>query len=317
MLTLLLSLQLALPLGLIIWLLAAPPRSWVGFGVQLAATGLFLLALSRLGLWLLPPWWAPRAYAVLLFVAAIVAFRRRRPFAGTWPASIGSRIVTVGFAGLGVFSVVMLFSAWSGRRPPEGSPVELAVPFDDGRYLVLNGGNAIPINAHLKQLDTTVAKFAQWRGNAHAVDLVAIDPWGLRASGVRPTDPAGYRIFGVVVVAPCAGHVVVAVDGFPDLPVPEIDSVHRAGNHVILRCEEVDVVLAHLRTTSLKVAIGDFVQLGQPLGEVGNSGASDEPHLHIHAQRPGTRTAPLSGDPLPIRIGGHYLVRGDRIRVSP
>lgn len=309
-------LQLALPLGLIAWLAWAPARSRVGFGVQLAGTALILLALARTGLWVAPPWWMPRVYGVLLVAAAIMALRRRPPLT-TWPAGAAPlSLVTLFLAGGGL-GALLIGAAWGGRRVPVESPFELAIPFDSGRYLVLNGGSSPRINAHLKLLDTTVARHAAWRGSAHGVDLVAIGASGLRARGVRPTDPAAYRSFGLPVMAPCAGHVIAAVGGFPDLPVGEIDSLHRAGNHVILRCDEVDVVLAHFRSGSVRVGVGDFVVVGQPLGEMGNSGASDEPHLHIHAQRPGEDpAAPLAAEPLPIRIGGLYLVRGDRIRVA-
>ncbi|MBS9405419.1 hypothetical protein KG088_17565 [Halomonas sp. TRM85114] len=54
--------------------------------------------------------------------------------------------------------------------------------------------------------------------------------------------------------------------------------------------------------------------VGGWLGEVGNSGASTEPHLHIHAQRPVPDGAPtISGDPLALRIEGRFLVRGDHL----
>jgi murein DD-endopeptidase MepM/ murein hydrolase activator NlpD len=48
------------------------------------------------------------------------------------------------------------------------------------------------------------------------------------------------------------------------------------------------VVLAHLRLGTVSVTAGDVVRVGQLLGEVGNSGRSTEPHLHIHAERDGT-----------------------------
>ena len=44
-----------------------------------------------------------------------------------------------------------------------------------------------------------------------------------------------------------------------------------------------------------------------------NSGNTGEPHLHVHAQRPGPVGAPLGGDPLPLLFGGRFPVRGDRI----
>jgi murein DD-endopeptidase MepM/ murein hydrolase activator NlpD len=55
------------------------------------------------------------------------------------------------------------------------------------------------------------------------------------------------------------------------------------------------------------------VKVGDRIAEVGNSGASDEPHLHIHAQRPGSSVEPFSGDPLPMRFDGLFLIRGDRV----
>lgn len=54
---------------------------------------------------------------------------------------------------------------------------------------------------------------------------------------------------------------------------------------------------------------------GGELGEAGNSGNTDEPHLHVHAQRPGRIWDLFNGDPLPIRVDGRYLVRNDRVTI--
>lgn len=100
----------------------------------------------------------------------------------------------------------------------------------------------------------------------------------------------------------------------PDFTVPQSDQVHRLGNHVILRCSEAEIVLAHLRQGSVAVSAGQGVVTGDRLGEVGNSGASSEPHLHIHAQQPADEGAPpISGEPMALRIDGRFLVRGDRL----
>jgi len=56
------------------------------------------------------------------------------------------------------------------------------------------------------------------------------------------------------------------------------------------------------------------VEPGQALGR-GNHGNIGEPHLHVRAQRPGSTTAPSSGDPA-ARLGGWYLVRNDRISIG-
>ena len=56
---------------------------------------------------------------------------------------------------------------------------------------------------------------------------------------------------------------------------------------------------------------GDQVEVGDPLGLVGNTGNTDEPHLHIHAQTPGSEGTPLNGQPIPIRIQNRTLLRND------
>jgi murein DD-endopeptidase MepM/ murein hydrolase activator NlpD len=56
-----------------------------------------------------------------------------------------------------------------------------------------------------------------------------------------------------------------------------------AGNYLIiaLRHSDAFVALAHLRTGSIRVAIGQEVTAGQPVAECGNSGNSTQPHVHV------------------------------------
>ena len=51
--------QVAVPVALILWMALAPPRSASGFGIQFAAIAACLWAAALLGIWLVPPWWAP------------------------------------------------------------------------------------------------------------------------------------------------------------------------------------------------------------------------------------------------------------------
>ena len=75
-------------------------------------------------------------------------------------------------------------------------------------------------------------------------------------------------------------------------------------------------ILGHLQRGSVAVHVGEIMELGDVIGLVGNSGNTGEPHLHVHAQRPGSTVAPLSGVPVPIRLGGRYVVRNDRVRAD-
>jgi Peptidase family M23 len=304
--------QAAVPAVLILWMALAPPRSGSGFVIQVAASAACLWAAAWLGIWLVPPWWAPWGFGAGLLAAAGLAQRRHRSVASTLPSSPGAWAVAVVFAALGVASAYGILIAWRSRAAPP-AVVNLAFPLGTGRYLVVNGGSGSGTNAHLETIDASEPRFRQWRGQSYGVDLVQLDGLGLRAKGLQPADPRAYRIHGARVLAPCAGRVVRAVDGLPDMRAPETDREHMAGNHVLLRCAQADVLLGHLRPGSIKVREGDAVARGVWLGAVGNSGNTGEPHLHVHAQRPGPAGAPIGGDPLPIVFDGHFPVRGDRI----
>ena len=305
--------QLLLPLILIGWMLGFPARSRLGFIVQCVGSFAALAVIALRGIWLWPPWWTPYVFGVALVAAAWVGLRRSRPFTSAMPGTWGAWIVAASFVALGAVSSVGTAAALHSRIPPPGPVVNLAFPLEPGRYLVVNGGSDFSTNAHLFTLDASEPRFREWRGQSYGVDLVQMDGLGLRARGLQPADPRAYRIYGTHVLAPCIGRVVLAVDGLPDMQVPEMDREHMAGNHVLLRCAEADVLLGHLIPGSIQVRAGDTVATGVWLGSVGNSGNTGEPHLHVHAQRPGSVGAPLGGDPLPILFDGRFSVRGDRV----
>lgn len=180
---------------------------------------------------------------------------------------------------------------------------------EPGRYLVTSGGSTAAINAHFATLERERAK--PFRGQSFAVDIIAIDRLGLRAGGIAPVDPQAYRIYGRDILAPCPGRVAAAVDGVPDNPVPQMNRESMAGNYFLLACGDVLVALAHMIPGTVAVRAGDEVSTGQVLGQVGNSGNSAEPHLHIHVQMGTSEEASLSGQPLWFTIEGDFLVRNE------
>ena len=306
------AIQFAAPLILIGWLARMPARSRLGCVVQVFTSFAALAVMTLQGIWLLPPWWAPFVFAAALGFAAWLGWRRVRPFSSALPVTWGAWIALVFFIVLGAASIYGTIIALLSRIVPAGV-VNLAFPLQPGRYLVVNGGSNSSTNAHLETLNAAVSRYRAWRGQSYGVDLVALDGFGLRAHGVQPSDPRAYFIFGARVLAPCAGEVILAVDGLPNMQVPQVDRDHLAGNHVLLRCVAADVLLGHLQPGSVQVDVGAKVAVGDWLGLVGNSGNTGEPHLHIHAQGRGSSDAPLSGEPRHIAFNGHFPVRGDRI----
>jgi hypothetical protein len=303
-----LILQLIVPGALLLWLAGSRHAAWGRRSAVAALCAAYVVAIAIAGLWLVLPWWLPLVY-LALFVWLVVGRDTGRAAAS--PArSRGHRVVTAAAGALAVALVGIIGLAVIARRPPS-PPAELAFPLRGGTYLVVNGGSQALVNAHLGTLEGE--RFAAYRGQSYGVDLVRVDRLGLRVHGLLPADPARYFIFGDPVMAPCGGQIVAAEDGADDMPPPQADRSHMAGNHVIVGCDGLWVVLGHLRRGSVAVQAGQTVAAGQVVGVVGNSGNTGEPHLHLHAQRPGSPAAPLSGDPVPVRLDGRYLVRNDRV----
>jgi len=114
--------------------------------------------------------------------------------------------------------------------------------------------------------------------------------------------------WGMPVYAVLPGTVIAAVDGVADRPrlsmIKDLVSLRLSrpeiappfsnlgGNHVILDCDGVYPLYAHLQKGSVAVRPGQVVRAGDPLGKVGNSGNSIQPHLHFQVMS--------SPDPFPL-----------------
>ncbi len=206
-----------------------------------------------------------------------------------------------------------LANSLRGLRVP-GEPVDLTFPLQGGCFHVAHGGSQKIINAHMK---VAAPELYQWRGQMWALDIIKLYPAGNRARGFFPLFPKDlddYAIFGEPVYAPCSGEVVDVENGLPDLTPPESDEVNKAGNYVLIQCDdEAVVLLAHLKRGSVTVQPGQTVAVGDRLGEVGNSGNTSEPHLHINAQRGVGDQTILDADPRPMTFDGNWLVRNERM----
>ncbi len=226
-----------------------------------------------------------RPLLALIFVAAVLrsaVHHAGRPWRAAaapplWRRTGGTLV------SLAAFSLALAFVMSGLRAGPD--PRNLAFPLAGGWFVVAQGGGNRALNHH-----------ATHRAQARAADITAAGRFGFRAAGLLPADPFAYAVFGAEIVSPCAGEVIAAEDRLPDLPPPQADPANPAGNHVILACDGITVELAHMRQGSVVVTAGQQVALGAPLGQVGNSGNTTEPHLHIHASDATGAGVPLTFD---------------------
>ena len=241
----------------------------------------------------------PRLGLPLLLAAAIAA-RWTGADAGAPVAAAdpGDLLLSIGLGSILSAACVM---ALLGRRAPPGA-LDLAFPLRGGAFMVGQGGASRVVNHHVRNAS-----------QRYALDLLMLNGAGVRARGLCPATLESYATWGADVVSPCDGVVAAAVDEFPDFPPPRRDLAHPAGNHVAIESGGATIYLAHLRRGSVAVRAGDRVRAGQPIGRVGNSGNTTEPHLHVHAEQ-GPYPGRFSGRPaVPITFGGRFLARNDRV----
>jgi murein DD-endopeptidase MepM/ murein hydrolase activator NlpD len=210
----------------------------------------------------------------LAAAAVLVAFPLRRISRTTnLLAALGS-----------AFLVVQLVGTFSGP----GDLVTIGLP-QTARWEAVSAGRSALVNNHWTlAVQRDAIDFVQIvEGRTHAGD------------GSRLED---YAVFGQPVLAVADGRVTEAVDGLPDLPVGGYTRQDMAGNHLVLDIGGGHFVLyGHLQQGSVRVRAGEPVRAGQVIGQVGDSGSSGEPHLHLQVQnRPtfdledrGLRTSPI------------------------
>lgn len=157
----------------------------------------------------------------------------------------------------------------------------LRLPFDDAMTVVW-GGRTVAQNYH-----------AAYLTQRFAYDFLVVKN-GLSHQG-NGDSLEQYYCYGVPIIAPAAGTVVVAVDTQPDLPIGEMDAENATGNHIVIDHGNGEFsLLAHLQSGSVRVKEGETVSSGQPIAACGNSGNSSEPHLHYQLQLSATPADTIS-----------------------
>ena len=249
--------------------------------------GLFALFFSGISiLWFLFLWgqWPIAAFNKLKYIVVLImlygiwrVFRliplTKRKFSRTWIRHIGGGLMF--FIGL-LFSYLIL-QAYQGRIFNKEA-VALTFPLRDGDYYIASGGSNRVLNNHYGRGSLS---------QLYAIDINKMGRYSKVSSGLGPTLNESHYIFGEPVYAPCSGKVIEIKDGVEDNLGSSmmVSSADGQGNYIVLNCDGTMVSLVHLKQNSLQVKLGDNINPGTLLASVGNSGFSQEPHLHIQAAR--------------------------------
>jgi len=288
------------PLGLsgltLVWLYRARKPSRLHWTMHVLTGGSMIGFVYLAGPWVFTSYHLRYVVLGLFILVTLGSYRRmerseQAPAARNVSRPVFSTMVLMFFTGL---NIVIVTSPYRQR-----ASLDLTFPLAAGAYAVLQGGDNLITNP-----------FHASSGNPYAVDLTKLNAAGNRAKGVAPRDLNAYAIFGETLHSPCSGRVLRLRDGMPDNVPGEVDTQRPEGNFILLECAEAQVLMAHLRQGSVRVAAGERVTTGQRLGDIGNSGNTLEPHLHIEAKM-GEAHIPLKFDGRSLSINSvvHAVTR--------
>ena len=239
---------------------------------------------------------------ILYLAACVFSYRRIKK-----PETSPKKIVLI--IGIGLHLILIVFFlglnwfSFRGYITPENT-IELASPFRNGKQIVIHGGASPFTNGHYHV-----------KPQNYALDIVGLNNLGMRSSSMSGgSDLDDYVIYGEPVYSPLNGVVVAAVDLYDDQIPPKTDVEHLAGNHILIERDNIEVLLAHLKKGSIKVNVGDTVNINTQIGRVGNTGNTSEPHLHIHVEKEGKPNTILDGKSVAFTLNKQFLVRGDIIK---
>ncbi len=164
------------------------------------------------------------------------------------------------------------------------APITLHAPLQPGTYV--NGNGCCTKSAHTRALLTIDGR--RYLSQRYAIDWVIAGPNGHTYSG-DPTKNTSYFVFGKLAVAAANGIVADTNDVVPENTPPNpptnrerlttrtalgnFVAIDAGGGHFLVYC--------HLQPGSLRVHKGQRVRAGEPVGLVGNTGSSTQPHLHF------------------------------------
>jgi len=183
-------------------------------------------------------------------------------------------------------------------------PIYLNFPFRDGTYVIAEGGNGAKsplVNYHFQDKPNKMQGYNN--SMKYANDIIKINKFGFACSSMEfrkgiflPDELSEYYIFSETLYSPCDGTVVYTEDNYTDELPDNNKRYNNTGNGIVIKYEDIYIMMWHLKKDSVIVKSGDTVKVGQPIAKAGNSGHSSVPHLHIQASKENW----LKGESVPI-----------------
>lgn len=196
------------------------------------------------------------------------------------------------FIGIIIWSFLIKPQTEEKEIPKEA--VKAFFPLKNGLYQITQAGPADGIH--------------QTPGEKYALDIIKV--FSKEDSFWKTFFSWGSGTFETPIFSPCKGVIKDLHDGEPDHEIRLFaKKIVSKSNNVTIACDGFNVYMVHLKKNSIKVKIDQIVNTDTQLGEIGNSGYTDGPHLHIQAYLE-NKNGRIS---VPLVLNERYLQKGDFI----
>lgn len=199
---------------------------------------------------------------------------------------LGSIAILIGIG----FYIANLFKH---AQPIPTDAVNIDYPLKNGKFWVVQSGK----NGRIHSVPS----------EKHALDIAkypTLTTWFRFRQTALESDPS----FSTPIYSPCEGLVLNVEQKFPDVAIG-VNGRADETNFVAVRCDGFGISMVHFKQNSVLVKVGDMVSVGDLIGQMGNSGNSSGPHLHIAAYKNDLQTQEAIN--IPITFNGKYFYRGD------
>ncbi len=242
-------------------------------------------------------------YLIIAFIILVLflSIKRFQSIKLLRPSGVWKNIMAILTVLLLFLFLTMNYNVFKGKKyPSEG--VALEFPLKNGTYYVSAGGSSKLINNHMRNYPNA---------QEFALDFNKLGKYGSASKGILSDVNTDHYIFSDTIYCPCNGRIIEVKNNIKDHEYGSMNvtSENGTGNFVNINCEEdIFVFIPHIKQYSVFVSKGMTVKKGMPLGLVGISGFSQEPHLHIQAAKYDADSS-LVG--IPIFFNGSGMFRND------
>lgn len=305
--------MIIIPVFILYWILIGQASSQLMWIIKMVVSGLYITLFYFIGYWGFISYYLRYVFGISYLIAFAVSIQGiiALPFIYQNDFKMLFKHDGVQFSiSLLMICILLYFIIKSIRAfSYDGTPVSLSFPFKNGKYYVLEGGNSKKcnlINYHFK--GSLHSKNNVFKSMQYATDIVKLNAIGCFADSILPKQLEKYIIYKEDLYSPCEGTIIEVVDDMDNEEPFSGNHPYNVGNHIVIQNNGINIVLGHIQRGSIKVNVGDYVNVGQIIANVGNSGLTEFPHLHIQAME-AVEGAIWSGEGIPILFDGKFLIK--------